>query len=148
MEILFGAVILLLAVVGWRLFVVERRLKSIFGKAQDAGVENAVAKHTEALQLLDGELKEISASHKALLESFTLSVQKVSMIRFNPFSDSGGDQSFAIALLDGNNNGVVLSSIYVHGRPMVYAKPVQLGQSRYALSGEEEAVLKKAIASA
>jgi hypothetical protein len=69
------------------------------------------------------------------------------MVRFNPFSDTGGDQSFVIALLDGKNNGVVFSSLYTRGQPLVYAKPIEAGASRYQLSKEEADALARAIQS-
>jgi len=145
MEFLFGVTLLFLVLAAYRLYIVERRLNKIFGKSKNTSFEGVVAGHAETLVRLESELGRIASSHKALSESFTASVQKVSMIRFNPFSDSGGDQSFAIALLDGQNNGIVLSGLYVQGHPMVYAKPVQQGQSRYALSAEETSVLAKAM---
>ena len=68
------------------------------------------------------------------------------MIRYNPFADTGGDQSFAIALLDSLGNGVVLSSLHSRTDTRVFAKPVQSGRSRYQLSDEEQDAIKKALA--
>jgi hypothetical protein len=70
------------------------------------------------------------------------SLQHLGVVRFNPFYDTGSDQSFAIALVDGHGNGVVLSSL--HGRDMtrVYAKPLQKWESAHQLTDEE----KRAIA--
>ncbi len=72
------------------------------------------------------------------------SLQHMGVVRYNPFHDTGGDQSFAIALVDGHGNGVALSSL--HGRDVtrVYAKPLQKWESTYSLTDEE----KKAIAMA
>lgn len=73
------------------------------------------------------------------------SYQRFAMVRYNPFSDTGGDQSFSLALLDLNNNGVVITSI--HGREInrIYAKQVENGKSRHNLSAEEEEAIKGAI---
>lgn len=144
MEILFGVALVFLILIALRLLFLERRLRRVFGSAKNADVVGAVANHAETLTRLEGELGRIVKSHALLSKNVEASVQKVSMIRFNPFSDSGGDQSFSIALLDGQDNGFVLSGLYVQDRPMVYAKPIQHGRSRYALSAEEESVLAKA----
>ena len=63
-----------------------------------------------------------------------------------PFSDTGGDQSFAIAMLDSLGNGVVLSSLHSRTDTRVFAKPVQGGRSKFQLSDEEQDAIKKALA--
>ena len=74
-----------------------------------------------------------------------MSVQKVGFLRFNPFQDTGGDNSFALALLDRENNGVILSSFYTREGVRIYAKQIENGASRQALSDEEKKVLEEAL---
>ena len=97
------------------------------------------------------DLKEILKQFKVLGDSFDklslefenfkkehrFSVQKVGIIRFNPFSEVGGDQSFSIALLDGNDDGLVITSFYTREGNRVYGKPIKNGKSQYAFSQEE-----------
>lgn len=64
-------------------------------------------------------------------------VQKVGLIRYNPFDEMGGNLCFALALLDGENNGVVLNGIHSRTGSFTYAKPIQMGVSIYMLSEEE-----------
>jgi hypothetical protein len=65
-------------------------------------------------------------------------VQKVGLIRYNPFSDTGGNQSFVLALLDGNNNGFVITSLHSRDSTRVFAKPVIQGkETGYEFSKEE-----------
>ena len=71
--------------------------------------------------------------------------QRVGVVRFNPFSDTGGDQSFAIALLDSEGNGIVLSSLHGRTDTRVFAKPVSAGRSRHALSDEEQEAIRRAL---
>lgn len=73
------------------------------------------------------------------------SYQKFAMVRYNPFSDTGGDQSFSLALLDLNNNGVVITSI--HGREVnrIYAKQIENAKSGHNLSAEEEEAIRRAV---
>ncbi len=74
------------------------------------------------------------------------SFQKSAVVRFNPFEDTGGDQSFIIALLNGSNSGVVISSLHGRNGTRVYAKQVVVGKARdHELSKEEKEVLQKAI---
>jgi len=97
-------------------------------------------------------LKEILAQFKDLKEDFEkiskelenlkkFSIQRVGVVRFNPFKEVGGNQSFSIALLDGNEDGIVITSLYTREGNRVYGKPIRKGQSEYILSDEE----KKAI---
>ena len=72
-------------------------------------------------------------------------IQKVSVIRFKAFEDVGSDLSFSIALLDENNDGVIITGIYGRQESTTYAKPVDKGISRYDLSDEELTVLNQAI---
>ena len=72
-------------------------------------------------------------------------IQKVGIVRYSAFKDTGSDLSFALALLDESNNGVVLNGIYSREMSNIYAKPVKNGQSTYTLSDEEQEALQKAI---
>src|SRR3989338_10056293 len=71
--------------------------------------------------------------------------QKIGVIRFNPFDNLGGNQSFVIALLDRQNNGFVISSLFIKDGNRVYAKAVQKGLSEHSLSDEEKQAIERAI---
>lgn len=89
-----------------------------------------------------GELVEKVAD---LRKDAAFHIQKVGLVRFNPFDETGGDQSFTLALLDANQNGVVISSLYRREETRVYAKPVKNGKGvDYGLSEEEKEAIKKA----
>lgn len=71
--------------------------------------------------------------------------QKIGLLRYNPFSDTGGDQSFVLAILDGKDSGLVISNLHGREQTRIYAKPVKEGKaSGYELSKEEKEVIKKA----
>lgn len=72
-------------------------------------------------------------------------IRKVGFLRFNPFRDTGGDQSFSLALLDNEDNGVVLLSLYTREGVRLYAKSIHSGKAKQPLSDEEETVLAEAI---
>ncbi len=69
------------------------------------------------------------------------SLQHVGLVRFNPFEDTGSDQSFAIALLDADHTGIVISSLHGRAGTRVFAKPIASGQATHALSDEESEAL-------
>jgi len=74
-------------------------------------------------------------------------IQKVGLLRFNPFKDTGGDQSFILSLIDGNDSGVIISGLYSRSGTRWYAKRVQDGKGvEHELSDEEKAALKEAKA--
>ncbi len=65
-------------------------------------------------------------------------IQKVGIVRYSAFKDTGSDLSFAVAMLDENNTGVVFNGIYSREMSNIYAKPVENGSSKYTLSSEEK----------
>lgn len=113
--------------------VAEKDLKSV--------LENILQK----IGVLEKEIKRLTQNIEELQVEEKFHVQKVGLLRFNPFGDTGGDQSFVLALLDGQQNGVVISSL--HGRlgTRWYAKRVEKGQGLdYELSDEEKKAIKLA----
>jgi hypothetical protein len=94
---------------------------------------------------LEKNLEKLSEELKTLKQESQFSVQKVGIVRFNPFSEIGGDQSFSIALLDGKDDGVVVTSLYSREGNRVYGKLIKKGTSEYSLSGEEKKAIEKAI---
>jgi hypothetical protein len=72
-------------------------------------------------------------------------LQNWSLVRFQAFENTGGDQSFAFAMLDALGDGIVMSSIFGREEARVYCKPVQKGSSIYPLSDEEKEAIDKAI---
>ena len=72
-------------------------------------------------------------------------VQKIGIVRYNAFKDTGSDLSFALAMLDENNSGVVLNGIYSREMSNIYAKPVENGKSKYTISEEEMEAIQKAV---
>ena len=108
-------------------------LRSILDKIMTQGEANR-----EGLGELTRELKRLD-------EEGALHVQKVGLVRFNPFKEIGGDQSFSVALLDEEHNGVIITSYYGRELNRVYAKQIQAGKSEHELSEEEKEAISQAI---
>lgn len=70
---------------------------------------------------------------------------KTGMVRYNAFRDTGSDLSFSLALLNEHNDGVVLNGIYARDMSNIYAKPIEGGKSKYALSDEEKQAIEIAM---
>lgn len=90
---------------------------------------------------------EIYNQIKTLDTDLTKCIQKIGIVRYSAFKDTGSDLSFALALLDENNDGVVLNGIYSREMSNIYAKPIQNGKSTYTISEEETQAIQKAIES-
>jgi hypothetical protein len=104
-----------------------------------------------ALGNLASRLSETSARTERLVvrteqidAALAHTVQGMGLVRFRAFQDTGGDQSFSLALTDGEGNGVVISALYGRGATRIYAKPVQAWLSPRPLGEEEEMALAEA----
>ncbi len=98
------------------------------------------------------EVKNVKKDNDEIINYYTKldadienSIQKVGLVRYNAFKDVGSDLSFALALLDRENNGIVLNGIYGSESSNIYAKPIKSGTSTYQLSNEEKSAIDMAI---
>lgn len=107
-------------------------------------LEAALEVHLAAVRANAARLEETAQACQRLEAALQHSLQRVGLIRFNPFEDTGGDQSFSLALLDNHGDGVVISSLHGRSATRMYAKPVRRGTSRYPLSAEEEQAIYQA----
>lgn len=149
--LLFLAVILL-ALTAWR----ERRrtkrlehlLESFLAGKDGASLETVLLETREGLKALDEEIQELFTISNSLHQLGTKSLHKSAVMRFNPFKEVGSNQSFAVALLNGKNTGVVFSSLHTREGTRVYAKPVKNGSADgFPFTEEEKAVIHEAVIS-
>lgn len=119
-----------------RIFLKGKKVKDL---------EEVISEQLKRMRGMEKDVKKLFKWNKDLQKISDISITKVGVVRFNPFKDTGGDQSFVIALLDSNNNGVVLSSLYTREGTRVYTKPIEKGDSTYHLSKEEKQAIEKAI---
>jgi hypothetical protein len=93
----------------------------------------------------EDETKELFKLTQGLEKEGLRHIQKMGFMRYNPFGDTGGDQSFILTLLDGKDNGVVISSFHGREGTRIYAKSIRAGKGEhFALSEEEEKIIKEA----
>ena len=113
------------------------------GKNIEEDLENYMYKVSN----VEKQNAEIYNQIKNINQDLTKCIQKVGIVRYTAFKDTGSDLSFALALLDENNDGVVLNGIYSREMSNIYAKPVEKGKSTYTISEEEQQAIQKAMAS-
>ena len=124
---------------------VEKKYKKFMRGTNGKNIEELILKEIENID------KANENSQKALEECERLTTkvkgcaQKIAIIRYKAFENIGSDLSFSIAILDGNDDGVLITGIYGREESITYAKPIDKGISRYGLSEEEKQVLNEAI---
>jgi len=97
------------------------------------------------LYLILTKYRHLSPENKQISET-TGGIEKIKLIRFNPFDDVGGDQSFILVLLNKENSGILLTSLHHRSFTRIYAKPIKNGQGdNITLSKEEKSAILKAI---
>lgn len=133
----------LVIVIAW-LIRFELRLKKFWRGHKGADLEEIIANIGHELVRLHKEVGKLNSRQAEMNGRLRKSVQKVHTVRFNPFRDQGGNQSFATCFLNEEGNGVVFSSLYSRDKVSVYAKPIQGMSSEYELSIEEKEALKEA----
>ena len=139
-----GVAILWLVFLQIRTGAMIRNYRRFLNGASAGNLEEIMSMHVGRINQHEQRLGEIDQDVEALDRVLSTAIQRVGVVRFNPFDETGGDQSFAIALLDQHGNGMVLSSLHSRAETRVYAKPVEAGRSSYALSREEEQALAQA----
>jgi hypothetical protein len=131
----------------WQIFKVrklERLRKEFFANSIDKNFEQVLVDQNRAINKINSELKEQDESLNRLYKDNRNNIQKIGFIRFNPFDDAGGNISFALALLNAKDEGVVISSLHGREGTRVYAKSVKAGHSDLKLTEEEIEAIKNA----
>jgi hypothetical protein len=122
------------------------RLKGITRGSDGRSLEAILDAHLEKVFTLSRELTDVAARTAILEAAQQKSFQRVGLIRYNPFEETGGNQSFALALLDAGGDGWVLSSLHARAGTRVYAKQIRGGRAEAGLSAEEAAAIAQATA--
>ncbi|KKR20451.1 MAG: hypothetical protein UT50_C0017G0011 [Candidatus Moranbacteria bacterium GW2011_GWA2_39_41] len=141
----------IIAILIWN-FLLQRGLGKIqkknlefFAGNDVKSIEDIIIGHSKSIKVLDKDIQELYNISNQINIQAHKGLHKVAVIRYNPFKDVGGDQSFAIAMLNGKNNGLTISSLYTREGTRVYAKAIAAGESeKYPLTDEEKQAIKLA----
>jgi len=148
---LLGFFIILLSLGIWNIFLQLKinRLgtfsREFFRGKKATDLEEILLAQAKSLKILDKDIQELYAISNTINTLALRSLHKFAAIRFNPFKDVGGNQSFSIALLDGKNDGLTITALYTKEGTRVYSKALTNGDSPdFPLSEEEKQVVKMA----
>ena len=125
--------------------LLRRRLDGLTRGVDGRSLDAVLDAHLDKVLAVARELDELSARSAVLEAANRRTIQRVGLVRFNPFEDTGGNQSFALALTDASGTGFVLSSLHSRTGTRIYAKAVTEGRSDGALSEEEGEALRLAL---
>ncbi len=120
-----------------------QKLRNLFFAGNKAAnLEEFIIALSTKVNTLDTQADYIEKAIQELRERQQSSIQKIGVVRYNPFDDNGGNLSFSIALLDGHDNGVVITSMHGRETNRIYSKPVNAGQSEFTLTKEEQEAIR------
>ena len=146
--VLFGMII---ATIGWQ-FLLQRKLNAIshiLDKFTKGTLNNTIEQMiVERLNNLESETERINnldIAINSIQKQLDKSIQRVGFLKYNPFNEVGGEQSFVVTLLDEEGNGVLINSLHGRAGTRIYAKSIFQGQTNASLSYEEGEALKKAL---
>jgi hypothetical protein len=141
-----GLVLLIcFATVSRKLGRLNRRRSAKLEEGRVGDIVDCLADQSDALSRVQEQLAEIQTMQSRQGQDLQRCLTNVGVVRFNAFDDVGGEQSFAVVLLDSDRNGVAFSSLYGRQDSRVYAKAISNGQGERTLSNEEQQALAKAL---
>ena len=126
----------------------ERRLDAATRGSDGRNLEGVLDSHLQRVYNVARDVEQVQARAASLDARSRKAVQRVGLVRFNAFDDTASSQSFALALLNGDEDGLVLSSLHSRQATRVYAKAINAGRSDGPLSEEETEALRRARSTA
>lgn len=124
----------------------DKKYKKFMKKlGESENLEEDLENYMYKVERVEKQNAEILGQLSGLDKDLEGCIQKIGIVRYSAFQDTGSDLSFSLALLDKKNNGVVMNGIYSREMSNIYAKPVEAGNSSYTLSEEEQQAIKKAM---
>lgn len=127
-----------------KLLRLERIRKQFLVSETGKNLEDVLVDQNRKLTTLSAEVNNLDSELSKLISANRNDIKKVGFIRFNPFEDAGGNMSFALALLNEHENGVVISSLHSRTGTRMYAKAVNRGKSESKLTDEEMQAIREA----
>lgn len=122
-----------------------RHYNTLTGATGKTGLKDALEVLLATQKGLQNQTKDLYKIIDEIKKDGRLHIQRVGMVRFNPFSDTGGSQSFTLCLLDGRDNGLVMTSLYARTGHRWYIKEVRNGKGKeLVLSKEEQLAIQNA----
>jgi hypothetical protein len=128
-----------------RLTQISRRRNARLEDGRLGDIIDCLNDQSQALSSVQTQLEEVRIKQSEHGQAIVPCLSNIGIVRFNAFDDVGGDQSFAVVLLDSDRNGVAFSSLYGRQDSRIYAKAIYNGEGERPLSAEEQQALAKAL---
>lgn len=147
------SVLVILLIIGFIIMIIKlssinKKYRTFMKKLGNGNnIEEDLENYIYRVERVEKENNQIKELIDSLDNNMEKCIQKIGMVRYNAFKDTGSNLSFALALLDENNNGVVFNGIYSREMSNIYAKPVEKGKSSYTISEEEKEAIQMAVES-
>lgn len=129
----------------WQQLNLQKKYGQFLKGAQAQQVEELIKSYSSDVEKSLGQIDELAGFVAKLHKTQQFAVSKLALVRFNPFGDTGGDQSFCLAMLDHTASGIIISAVHARSGTRVYAKDVIEGKSQHHLSKEETKALNEAL---
>lgn len=126
------------------IFSLISKLKTFTRGQNGASLEDTLNDALHTMERLEQEHMIYQKKQKHLEKKISNCIKAPATVRFNPFQDAGGNQSFASSFVSESGRGVIISSLYAQGKTSIFAKPISEFDSKYELTKEEAHVLQQA----
>lgn len=146
MAVILLIFLIFLIILSLKLSKLKKRYERFTGgeEIHSESLENMLYEYNENVKKSNETYGRVLTMIQELDNEMKYCTQKIGVIRYNPFDEMGGNLCYAVALLDANDNGVVLNGIHSRNGTFTYAKPIERGVSPYVLTEEELQALEKA----
>ncbi len=141
-------VLIMLIIIGnlyFNLSYLKKRYRKMMTGVDGSNMERMLIGHIDETKAVAEDNHRLNEEMERIDNLLKSAITRVGVVRFSAFEDMGSDLSYAVALLDSHNNGVVLSSIFARQDSRSYVKPIEAGASSYTLTQEEAQALKDAM---
>lgn len=128
-----------------KLSYMKKRYRKMMAGVDGANLERMLMGHIDEVKKVVEKNEQIDAENRRIDALLQTAITRVGVVRFRAFDDMGSDLSYAVAMLDSHNNGVILSSIFGREDSRSYVKPIENGNSSYTMTEEEEKALNDAM---
>lgn len=141
-----GVLLFWLGILSFLIWRQNKFITSLFPKSGERDIRKKFAELVKEVESFKGGLTDLDQRIEAVKVQGWQHIQRVELLRFNPYDDTGGNISFTVCFLDGKGTGIVVTSLHARNGTRVFGKEVVAGKSnKYELSKEEESVIKRAM---
>jgi hypothetical protein len=138
------AMLMVIIINSTRLSKIKSKYKKLTNDIGNKNLEEIMSVYYSQVEKVLSKNSELEHRTNKIEKNIENCIQKIGIVRYNAFENVGSDLSFAVALLDSEENGVIINSIFSRENSSIYAKPIIQGKSKYTLSAEETQAIETA----